>query len=288
MNFIKSVVFILLSTQVLSGCSLSGSLPVQINPQLVAEPLQVDYENEVRILRLNRLINSAEFTPEQRARLLYDRASVYERLGLRSMARFDYDYAIKLKPDFAEAYSAIGVHLIMGQQFDRAYEAFDSANDLNPNYQYAYLSRAIALYYGRSSLAIKDIETYLAFEPNDPYRVIWHYIVQMDYDPQLALENLRKHAMKVPDNSWASNIIKLYLGQIKEHSFIQTLADTSLTLQQKAYRQCEAYFYLGKLRSFQGDAFSATYFYKLALATNVFDFIEHKYARLELDINKAR
>ena len=284
MNSYKSAVVVLLCGSLLTGCSST----ITLAPELVAEPLPIEYANEVQVLRLEQLINSAELNTEQRARLLYDRATVYERLGLRSMARFDYDYAIKLKPDFAAAYSAVGVHLTLAGQYARAYEAFDSANDLDPNYQFAYLSRGIALYYGsRPQLGVKDLQTYLSFDPNDPYRVIWHYIVQRQDNPELALQNLRQNADKVSDDHWGSHIVKLYLGQMSEQQFLSTLTDPSLTTAQKAQRQCEAYFYLGKMRRFEGDKVTAFQFYKLALATNVYDFIEHKYARLELDIDKA-
>lgn len=285
MNSYKSAIVVILLAGLQAGCSST----VTLSPELVAEPLPIEYENEVRVLRLEQLINSAEITTEQRARLLYDRATIYERLGLRSMARFDYDYAIKLKPDFAAAYSAVGVHLTLAGQYARAYEAFDSANDLDPNYQFAYLSRGIALYYGsRPQLGVKDMETYLSFDPNDPYRVIWHYIVQREHNPQLAIENLQQNAAKVSDDHWGSHIVKLYLGQINEQAFLSTLTEANLTMAQKAQRQCEAYFYLGKMRRFEGDKTAAFQFYKLALATNVYDFIEHKYARLELDIDKAK
>lgn len=284
MNSYKSVIVALLYGGLLAGCSST----VTLVPELVAEPLQIEYENEVRVLRLEQLINSPELTTEQRARLLYDRATVYERLGLKSMARFDYDYAIKLKPDFAAAYSAIGVHLTLAGQYDRAYEAFDSANDLDPNYQFAYLSRGIALYYGnRPHLGFKDMETYLSFDPNDPYRVIWHYIVQMQNDSESAPQSLRHNALNLSNDHWGKNIVALYLGEMSEKEFLATLNEPNLTQSQKAERQCEAYFYLGKKRRFEGDHVAAFQFYKLALATNVYDFIEHKYARLELDIDKA-
>ena len=60
------------------------------------------------------------------------------------------------------------------------------------------------------------------------------------------------------------------------------MIDPNLSISQKAQRQCEAYFYLAKWYQFNGEYQQANHFYKLALSTNVFDFIEHKYARLEL------
>lgn len=280
------IIFVMLIGWLLCGCATQPSM---VEPSLVAEPLPIKYENEISILRINRLVNSPDLSAEQRAELLYERGMMYEKLGLKSMAKFDYDYAIKLKPDFAAAYGAIGVHMMLSGQFERAYEAFDSAIDLAPEYQFVYLSRGIALYYGgRPQLAIKDIQHFLSFDPNDPYRVIWHYIVQMRFDPLAAARNLAEQSLQMTGSKWAEKVIQLYLGQISEYQLLQTLLDPSLTPTQKAQRQCEAYFYLAKLYEFGSEQDQATTFYKLALATNVYDFIEHKYARFELNNQPVR
>ena len=47
-------------------------------------------------------------------------------------------------------------------------------------------------------------------------------------------------------------------------------------------RLCEAYFYLGKSAAIEGDRERAMNFYKLALMTNIYDFIEYRVARTEL------
>ena len=49
-------------------------------------------------------------------------------------------------------------------------------------------------------------------------------------------------------------------------------------------RLCEAYFYLGKYSQILGEKNKAANYFKLALSTNVYEFVEHRYARLELDL----
>jgi lipoprotein NlpI len=275
---------LLLSGLFLSGCSTT-SAPVTMSDVIIAEPLPVHYRQELHLARLNEILTTAQISNEQRAQLLYERGVLFDELGLKSLARFDFRQAIKLKPDLAEAYNFIGVYLTLTSDFDRAYEAFDSANDLKPAYQFAFFSRGIALYYGdRAKLATADLQQYLAFSPNDPYRIIWQYIVESKYDNELALAHLKENATNSPQDKWPTEVIKLYLGEISERAFLQTLQNNVETDKQLAERLCEAYFYLGKFRSISGDADSADNYYRLALSTNVHGFIEHKYARLELDL----
>lgn len=277
----------LLSATLLSGCSSTATVPVTMSDVIIAEPLEVQYRKELHLARLNEILNTAQISNEQRAQLLYERGVVYDELGLKSLARFDFRQALQLKPDLAEAYNFLGVYLTLASNFDRAYEAFDSASELNPNYQFAFFSRGIALYYGdRARLGAEDLKRFLDFKPTDPYRIIWQYIVQSKYDLETAQQQLQQLAHSAPADEWPTTIVQLYLGQMSERAFLDTLNDSSLSPRAKAERLCEAYFYLGKLRSIQGDIDSAMNFYRLALSTNVYDFIEHKYARLELDINR--
>jgi lipoprotein NlpI len=282
MKIKKILSLVALTGLLLSGCS---STPVTMSDIIIAEPLPVSFRQEVHLLRLSEMLGTADLPALQRAKLLYERGVVYDELGLKSLARLDFRQALKLKPDLAEAYNFIGVYLTLLSNFDSAYEAFDSANDLKPDYQYVFLNRAIALYYGdRAKLASKDAQQFLAFEPSDPYRIIWQYIVQSKHSKTLALASLKDNAILAPKNEWPTSVINLYLGEITERQFLQTLEINVITDKQRAERLCEAYFYLGKYNDLQGKSKSADDYYRLALATNVYGFIEHKYARLELDL----
>lgn len=73
------------------------------------------------------MLSSPELNPDQRAELFYERGVMFDRVGLRTMARIDFSRALRERPDFAEAYNFIGVYLTQQQNFDEAYEASDSA-----------------------------------------------------------------------------------------------------------------------------------------------------------------
>ena len=282
----------------ISGLSLSLILSVQgctslnnsssssaIGQLIIAEPVAVSYKSEVAILRLSEIIQRAEITDQQRAQLFYDRGVIYDSVGLRSLARLDFNRAIKLKPNLVDAYNFIGIQFTQIQEFNQAYESFDSALDLMPDHEYAYLNRGIALYYGgRPSLAREDFQVFHQGQTNDPYRLLWLYLAESKIDPTQASIDLNEQAKLVSDNTWAKRIINLYLGKLSQQDFIETLTDNITTNKQLSDRLCEAYFYLGKYNQLLNQNLAAANFFKLALSTNVFEFVEHRYAKLELDL----
>lgn len=284
MKINKITALILLSGIVISGCN---STAVTLSDIVIAQPLTVDYKEEVLLSRLSNILASAQVTPEQRAQLFFDRGELYDKFGLKALARNDFNQALKIKPDMYQAYNYLGVYLTLSSNYDRAYEAFDSVNDLEPRYQFSFFSRGIALYYGdRAKLGSEDMQRYLSFSPKDPYRIIWQYIVQSKVDKVAALAQLKKNAVNSPVEDWATSVVKLYLGELSERAFLQTLDVNIKSNKEQAERLCEAYFYLAKHKSLAGDEAAADIYYRLSLATNVFGFIEHKYAQLELDLKK--
>ena len=286
----RSIIQLLILTlfSFIQGCSsLTNSLDSAsiINQLVIAEPVAVSYKSEVAILRLSEIIQRAEITDEQRAQMLYARGIRYDGVGLRSLARLDFNHALKLKPSLADAHNFIGIQYTQIQEFNLAYEAFDSTLELKPEHEYALLNRGIALYYGgRPSLALDDFQMYHQNELNDPYRLIWIYLAENKLDPTQARLNLEKSAEQVSDNIWAKSIIHLYLGRLSQQEFIGILTNNVTTNKELGERLCEAYFYLGKYNQLFNKNHSAANFFKLALSTNVFEFVEHRYAKLELDL----
>jgi lipoprotein NlpI len=260
-----------------------------IGQLIIAEPVSVSYKSEVAILRLSEIIQRAEITDEQRAQLFYDRGVIYDSVGLRSLARLDFNRALKLKPDLVDAYNFLGIQFTQIQEFNQAYESFDSALDLQPEHEYAYLNRGIALYYGgRPTLAREDFQIFHNSQLNDPYRLLWLYLAENQIDPVQAPIDLEKRAAQVSDNTWAKSIINLYIGKLSQQEFIQSLTNNISTNKELSDRLCEAYFYLGKHNQLLDKNHAAANFFKLALSTNVFEFVEHRYAKLELDLMRKK
>jgi lipoprotein NlpI len=283
-NFFKIAFVLTIST--LQGCATNQQVQSSaMNQLIIAEPLVINYKSEIALARLTEVIHRAEITDAQRAELYYDRGVIYDSVGLRSLARLDFNRTLRLKPDFVDAYNFLGIHYTQLQEFNQAYEAFDSAIDLAPEHEYAYLNRGIALYYGgRAELSLDDFRLFHQRKKHDPYRILWLYLAEYAVDSVSAKTALKGYSSLIDDNVWAKKIIKLYLGELSHGEFVSELTTGVNSSKALSERLCEAYFYLGKFYQLQGNNKTAANFFKLALSTNVYEFVEHRYAKLELDL----
>ena len=269
----------------IQGCASTQQNNSALGNLVIAEPLPINYKSEVALARLTEVIQRAEINDMQKAQLYYDRGVIYDSVGLRNLARLDFNRALRLKPDLVDAYNFLGIHFTQMQEFNQAYDQFDSAIDLLPEHEYAFLNRGIALYYGgRPELSADDLEVFLSKQANDPYRILWLYIAEQAYNPEQALINLKERSQLVGDQVWAKQVIALYLGELSQDRFIGQLTQNVSSNKMLTDRLCEAYFYLGKYAQFNGQNQVAINFFKLALSTNVYEFVEHRYAKLELDL----
>lgn len=283
-RLLRQVAPLALLATLLSGCAIQ---PSSVAGWQIPEPLPVSYRTELAIARLSEILHRAELSEEQSAQLYYDRGVMYDSVGLRSLARYDFMRALRLKPDMADAYNFVGIHHTVGGDYNSAYEAFDSALELAPEHEFAYLNRGIALYYaGKTELALADFERFLSLKPNDAYRVIWFYLAQSELSPEQARQQLLQHQQKLDKAEWSTNLVRFLAGNMSEKALVNSVLDNLTSEQLLAERLCEVYFYLAKWHQSQGRPQQALSYYKQVLATNVFEFIEHRYARLE--INRLR
>lgn len=213
------IFFYLTSFLLLSACE---SLPLskieaQRDRQMFVFPMasavQVAYQDEVKLLRFNKLLSSEnESTNKERALLFYERGLLYDKMGLSAHSRYDFTQAINSDPTLAPAYNSLGLYLLLAQSYDEAFDAFDSALDLsNQTLSYGYLNRAIALYeVQRYGLASNDINTFYALDKNDPYRILWRYIINSATDQATALTTLQRTSLQPKDTSYIWNIIDVF------------------------------------------------------------------------------
>ena len=109
-------------------------------------------------------------------------------------------------------------------------------------------------------------------------------IAQSEADKAQALIDLKANAQGVDESQWGYQLLALYLGDISEFEFLSGIIEGVTSEQEYAHRLCEAYFYLAKMHQAAGDNYLAADYFRLALATNVHEFVEYKYARLELEL----
>ncbi|MBQ4813096.1 lipoprotein NlpI [Pseudoalteromonas luteoviolacea] len=268
----------------LMGCqSTQQQVTQSVLPIPFTEPLQANPRTQIEIARYSELLNSPELTRSQRAELYHIRGKLYDSLGQSQLAQIDFNRALKLQPDMAEVYNFLGIHHTLRQEYGEAYERFDSVLELDSSYDYAYLNRGIALYYGsRPELAVDDFKRFLANAPDDAYRVMWLFIGERAVDPEAAKISLQKNSAALSDEIWSTQLVKLYLNEVSETQFLAQVSQGVKSQKEYAERLCEAYFYIAKRYRANGNNLKAAEFFRLTLATNVFEFVEHKYARLEL------
>ncbi|MBV4367089.1 lipoprotein NlpI [Erwinia phyllosphaerae] len=263
----------------LAGCSNSDWR----NNEVLAVPLQPTLQQEVILARMEQILASRALTDDERAQLLYERGVLYDSLGLRALARNDFSQALSVRPDMPEVFNYLGIYLTQAGNFDAAYEAFDSVLELDPTYNYAHLNRGIALYYGgRFKLAQDDLLAFYQDDPNDPFRSLWLYLDEREINADQAAVSLQQRYDKADRDQWGWNIVEFYLGHISENTLMERLKADATDNTSLAEHLSETNFYLGKHYLSLGEKSNAEALFKLTVANNVHNFVEHRYALLEL------
>lgn len=271
-------------TLLLAGC-VNGKWKEKY-PLEIADPATL--EAQVNLAKYSALLRTKELNKVQRTELLYARGNIYAQLGLDALAFADFSLVIKLDPLIPDPYNYLGALLAASDEYDDAFEAFDSAIELDPTYFFAYLNRGIALVNNhRYYLARKDFRVFNQNNPDTPVGLIWLYFTEREMlGKKEAKANLKQHYDALKDKHvWGCNIIEFYLGIISEKTLLETtkLQKDNVDASTYAGYLSEVYFYLGKYYLGIGDKESATTLFKLTLANNVKHFIEYHQARVELN-----
>lgn len=271
----------LAAMMMLTGCTAS-SQPTWTQPPM-AVPLQPTIQQQIQLARIDQLLKRNDLDKATLAQMYYERGLLNDSLGLRDLARLDFNQSLSLKANQPDVFNILGVYFTQGAHFDAAYQAFDSTLELNIQHPYAQRNRGIALYYGgRLDLAHEDLLAHYQQDLNDPYRVIWLYLLDWERTPETAFDKLKRRFDVSDKQDWGWQIVRLYLGEITESQFLGQIAVESENNDQLAERLTEGYFYLAKAYQLQGNYPAAIMLYKLTLASNVYEFVEHRFAVLEL------
>ncbi len=249
----------------------------------MAVALQPSMQQEAQIDRLTQLLQHPELSDDVRAKVYYERGNYYDSLGLRDLARRDFNQSLHINPKQPDIYNLIGVYFTQIGKFDAAYDAFDSALELDPDNGYALRNRAIALYYGdRPRLAMDDMLKQYQQNPQDPFSALWLYIIQSDINPQQARHELLSRYAK-RDNQWGWVLVAITLNEISDEQAFNIILEDTHDNQLLAQRLTETYFYMAKRYQSKGDYANAIALYKLALSFNVYEYVEHRYSFVELN-----
>lgn len=108
-----------------------------------------------------------------------------------------YSTAIRLKPDFAEAYNDRGFAYYLSGNAKQAIADFTRAIELRPNYPKAYNSRGVVYMSNgyESSRAIADFDRAIALKPDFRYAYINRANARLFRHPGLALRDFHQAGM---------------------------------------------------------------------------------------------
>jgi tetratricopeptide (TPR) repeat protein len=114
-------------------------------------------ESEHLIRGCSAIIRSGKETPDDLARAFFNRGRAFTDLGRYDVALQDFDRAIKLVPEYPDAYNSRALAQAGLGKYDLAIQDFDEAIRLDPNYAIAIFNRALTLQtMGRTDDAAKD------------------------------------------------------------------------------------------------------------------------------------
>lgn len=252
-------------------------------PLYLPEPLPADHSIELDVARVTELLRREELEQEQQAVLYYRRGILYDALGLATLALLDMNNALEKQPDMAEAYHYMGLYYTRQEEFSAAFEAFDSVIELDPDHEYVYLNRGLASYYGgQYELALSDFADYRFQEPDDAFRSLWFFFANYQLDPGRAWEQLHEAEAELPADSWGRSIVGHLTGQVAASELIDQVFTNAGNQRELNEMLCEAYFYMGKKAALEERQQDAVNYFKLSLMTQVHEYLEHQFARLEL------
>lgn len=269
----------------LMGCVGQHSSFISTKALAIAEVSpQLNFDQEVMSVRLSQVLLKAKLTNRERADLLFERGVIYDSLGLWSLARYDFMKALEIRPKMAATYNYIGLYLLLEEDYESALDAFNTVLALDPDYDYTYLNRGLSFYYtGRYSEAERDFLHFYQKDKQDPYRILWLYFNELEYNGQLAIANLRERAKQLTNDYWGVNLVRYFLGELSSKALRKKIdAEYQANSTQYAEILTETYFYLAKQKLKMNQVEEAKSLFRLALANQVYNFVEYRFAQFEL------
>src|SRR5215470_3615918 len=150
---------------------LAAALFVVTGPCLVSLAVADDVCDrgtpDAAIAACTRAIEDSRTSTEKRSKLYNNRGAAFGRKGQPDRAIEDFDEAIRLNPDFAEAFFNRGIAYANNGQTDHAIQDYDQAIRLNPNHAEAFYNRGYSYADKRQSdRAIQDYDEAIRLNPN--------------------------------------------------------------------------------------------------------------------------
>jgi len=113
------------------------------------------------------LVESRQLSQDNHALAFILRGSAYRNMGDYNRAIQDFNAAIRIKPEIANAYNNRGIAYDYSGQYDRAIQDYDQAIRLQPNYPDAFNNRGLVYQEkGEYDQALQDFDQAIRLKPD--------------------------------------------------------------------------------------------------------------------------
>jgi tetratricopeptide (TPR) repeat protein len=263
---------------VISACLATGRLAR-------ADPAGEAYDEGVRLARQG-LLREAINSFDKAIRLKPDyveaytsRGAVYNSLAQNERAIKDYDEAIRLNPRYAEAYyNRANVYSDSGQP-ERALKDYDAALGLNPGYAEAYHNRSLVYLTLARSEAATDARSYLDLkgwrDRQSQYMVLVGYFGYQYAQRDAAARKILDEALTNCDTTvWPYPIIRYLRREITAQDLLAAATDND--------KKTEARTYIGLDLSLSGQRDEALTHLRWVKDNGNKGFVEYTFVTAEL------
>jgi lipoprotein NlpI len=214
------------------------------------------------------------------AEALNNRGNALDDNGEHERAIRDYDEAIRIKPDFAQAFSNRGNTYDEMGDHGRAIQDYDRAIRLDPKYQNAFKNRGRARFFqGEFAAATADFSQALALQRTDAYAVLWLHLAR-GRSGAASPDDLRRDAGPLDRATWPWPVVAVYLGE-QDSAAVRQAASRSGA--DATDQMCDAGFYLGENTMLSGDKSAARDLLQQAMKSCLPNSLEYYAAKFELE-----
>lgn len=247
--------------------------------------LRRDWQEKVQTQ--TKLIKSGTLKGEKLAGAYCDRSTQNAYLGKFKEAFADLDRADKLAPNDPAIIRCRGEANFRIAAFDKSAANYTRAIALDDKDAWSFQARGLDRFYSRDyEGAVADFAkaTEMGDDTRRPYTDLWLASSYRRLKRELP-DDLKARAAADPRGGWPRPVLATMANLIKVDDLVAILE--GMPSDDKIAASTEAYFYLGQLQLDRGDRASAEDYFKKAVATDVFPYIEYITSKFELDAMAA-
>ena len=181
--------------------------------------------------------------------------------------------------DFAHVFRGLS-HYMLGRCLG-AKQDFDSALDINPDIADADFGRGVAQYCLQNyEEAAADFANALDKpEPPDQYAAIWQYLTEVKFKDD-AYDRFHKSVKSLDLSKWPGPVVDMFLNKLSPEILLQP--DVGANAKPKEKLDCEKHFYVGQYYLLIKDPERAAEYFRKAMNTKAQRCIEDHAAGIEL------